>query len=75
MSDNVVQEDSFTGDGTTKKFTLTKDVDKIISVTVGGTATTAYTYADGEITFTNAPANAAAIKVKYYVDLKPEPST
>ena len=75
MSDNVIQEDSFTGDGTTKKFTLTKDCDKIISVTVGGEATTAYTYADGEITFTAAPANAAAIKVKYYVDLKPEPST
>lgn len=74
MSDNVIQEDSFTGDGTTKKFTLTKDCDEIISVTVGGTATTAYTYADGEITFTAAPADSAAIKVKYYVDLKPEPS-
>ena len=74
MSDNVIQEDSFTGDGTTKKFTLTKDCDQIISVTVGGTATTAYTYSDGEITFTAAPANAAAIKVKYYVDLKPEPT-
>ena len=76
MSDNVIQEDSFTGDGTTKKFTLTKDFDRLISVTVGGTAvTTGFTIADGEITFTAAPADAASIKVKYYVDLKPEPST
>ena len=75
MSDNVTQEDSFTGDGTTKKFTLSKDFDKLISVTVGGTAvTTGFTIADGEITFTTAPADSAAIKVKYYVDLKPEPS-
>ena len=76
MSDNVIQEDSFTGDGTTKKFTLTKDFERLISVTVGDTAvTTGFTIADGEITFTTAPADAAAIKVKYYVDLKPEPST
>ena len=76
MSDNVIQEDSFTGDGTTKAFDLTKDFDKLISVTVGGTAvTTGFTISGGKITFTTAPADAAAIKVKYYVDLKPEPST
>lgn len=76
MSDNVTQEDSFTGDGTTKAFTLTKDFDRLISVTVGGEAvTTGFTISGGKITFTTAPANAAAIKVKYYVDLKPEPST
>lgn len=71
MSDNVVQEDSFTGDGTEKTFTLSKTPESMISVTVGGTATTAYTVdaEDKEITFTTAPANAAAIKVKYYVDL------
>ena len=71
MSDNVVQEDSFTGDGTTKTFTLSKTPESIISVTVGGTETTAYEVdaADKEITFTAAPANAAAVKVKYYVDL------
>ena len=75
MSDNVIQEDTFTGDGTTKAFDLTKDFDSLISVTVGGTAvTTGFTISGGKITFTNAPANAAAIKVKYYVDLKPEPS-
>ena len=76
MSDNVTQEDSFTGDGTTKKFTLSKDFDRLISVTVGGTAvTTGFTISGGKITFTTAPANDAAIKVKYYVDTKPEPST
>ena len=75
MSDNVIQEDTFTGDGTTKSFDLTKDFDSLISVTVGGTAvTTGFTISGGKITFTAAPANAASIKVKYYVDLKPEPS-
>lgn len=75
MSDNVTQEDSFTGDGTTKQFTLSKDFDRLISVTVGGTAvTTGFTITGGKIKFTTAPANDAAIKVKYYVDLKPEPS-
>ena len=71
MSDNVVQEDTFTGDGTEKTFELTKTCEKIISVTIGGTATTAYTFDadDNEITFTNAPGNDAAIKVNYYVDL------
>ena len=76
MSDNVIQEDSFTGDGTKTEFTLTKDFERLISVTVGGTpVTTGFTIAEGKITFSAAPANAAAIKVKYYVDLKPEPST
>lgn len=76
MSDNVIQEDSFTGDGTTKAFDLTKDFDSLISVTVGGSpVTTGFTISGGKITFTTAPADAASIKVKYYVDLKPEPST
>lgn len=75
MSDNDIQEDTFTGDGTTKAFDLTKDFDSLISVTVGGTpVTTGFTISGGKITFTAAPANAASIKVKYYVDLKPEPS-
>ena len=71
MSDNVVQEDSFTGDGSTKTFSLSKTPESIISVTVGTTETTAYTIdaEDKEITFTTAPANNAAVKVKYYVDL------
>lgn len=76
MSDNVTQEDSFTGDGSTKNFTLSKDFDRLISVTVGSEAvTTGFTISGGKIKFSTAPANDAAIKVKYYVDTKPEPST
>ena len=69
MSESATAEESFTGDGTEDDFTLTGEVGSIISVTVGGTATTAYTYnADTKtITFTTAPADDAAIKVKYYV--------
>lgn len=68
MSDGTRATETFTGDGTTKAFTLTGTADSIISVTVGGTATTAYTYSYGTktITFTEAPANAAAIAVTYY---------
>lgn len=57
--------ESLTGDGTTKKFTLAKKFPKVTAVTVGGTATTAYTYnsATYEITFTTAPANSAAIVI------------
>jgi len=61
---------SFTGDGTTTAFTVTAKpaTASIVSVTVAGTATTAYTYvpATGVITFTVAPANEAAIVVTYY---------
>ena len=58
---------SFEGDGATKAFTVTDKPDSLISVTVDGTETTAYTYAKatGVITFTNAPANGKAIVVTY----------
>lgn len=58
---------SFEGDGTTTTFTVTNKPDSLISVTVDGTATTAYTYvkATGVITFTTAPANGKAIVVTY----------
>ena len=70
MSENEQAEETFTGDGSDKTFTLTGDVLRILNVTVGGTATTAYTYdaATQTVTFTNAPANNAAIKVTYLVD-------
>ena len=57
--------ESLTGDGTTKTFTLTKKFPKITGVTVGGNATTAYTYNTStyKITFTTAPANEASIVV------------
>ena len=73
MSENEQATESFTGDGATKTFTLTGNVLRIIGVTVGGTATTAYSYnAETQVvTFTSAPANAAAIKITYLVDQHP----
>ena len=73
MSENEQATESFTGDGTEDDFVLTGNVLRIISVTVGGTATTAYTYdADTQtVTFTAAPADNAAIKVTYLVDQHP----
>ena len=73
MSENEQATESFTGDGTEDDFTLTGNVLRILSVTVGGTATTAYTYdADTKtVTFSAAPANNAAIKVTYLVDQHP----
>ena len=62
------QTDTFTGDGETTEFTLTKTISgNPISVTVNGTATTAYTVANNKITFTSAPANSATIVVTYNV--------
>ena len=73
MSENEQATESFTGDGTEDDFTLTGDVLRILSVTVGGTTTTAYTYnkTTQVITFTSAPAASAAIKVTYLVDQHP----
>ena len=67
---NGIGLDKFAGDGATKVFQLTRrevGYPALSSVTVGGTAMTSgtdYTYdgATGVLTFTSAPANAAAIK-------------
>lgn len=58
---------NFTGNGSTTTFTLTDKPEKLISVTVDGTATTAYTYAKatGIITFTTVPGNNKEIVVTY----------
>ena len=71
MSENEQATESFTGDGSTKKFTLTGDVLRVIGATVGGEATTAYTVDGNDVTFTSAPANAAAVKITYLVDQHP----
>jgi|GEM_PF-241013 len=49
----------FSGDGTTDDFTVTDKPATFTKVTIGGTATTAYTYvaSTGVITFTSAPAS------------------
>ena len=73
MSENEQATESFTGDGTEDDFVLTGNVLHILSVTVSGEATTAYTYDEDTqtVTFTAAPANAAPIKVTYLVDQHP----
>ena len=71
MSENEQATEDFTGDGTTKKFTLTGDVLRVIGATVGGEATTAYTVDGNDVTFTTAPANNAAVKITYLVDQHP----
>ena len=65
----TAQSDSFTGDGTTTEFTLSNSpVIEITGITVGGSATTAYTcdYYDGKVKFTSAPASGSAIVVSYW---------
>ena len=71
MSENEQATETFTGDGSDKTFDLTGNVLRIVNVTVGGTATTAYTYSDGTVTFSSAPANNAEIKITYIVDQHP----
>ena len=73
MSENEQATETFTGDGTEDDFVLTGNVARILSVTVNGTATTAYTYdADTQtVTFTSAPAASASIKITYLVDQHP----
>ena len=70
MGANVQATETFTGDGSDKTFVLTGNVSRILGITVGGTATTAYSYdADTKtVTFTSAPANNAEIKITYLVN-------
>ena len=58
---------TFTGNGSTTAFTVTDKPEKLIGVTVDGTATTDYSYdkSSGVITFNTAPGNAKAIVVTY----------
>ena len=69
MSEGTRATETDTGDGTTKAFTFTGNIGEIITVTVDGTATTAYTFdaSTKTITFTTAPANNKTISVTYYV--------
>jgi hypothetical protein len=58
---------TFTGDGTAKTFTIPAKPSVLVGVTVGGTASTDYTYSatTGTITFTTAPVSDAAIVATY----------
>lgn len=64
----------FKGNGSTKSFTFVitpPDGNPIVSVTINGTATTAYTYSKPTITFNTAPANNAIIVVVHATDMVP----
>ena len=61
----VGRTDTFKGNGNTKTFPLSTTPTSIDSVTVDGTATSAYTRSGANITFTTAPAAEAAIVVQY----------
>ena len=63
----ILATDSFTGDGSKKTFTLshTPAYDVLESVTVDGTATTAYSVSGTTLTFTTAPANGKTVEAKY----------
>jgi len=64
---NALQVDTFTGDGTTTVYTLSKPASGISEVTIAGTATTDYTFdsTNNQITFTVAPGNGTSIIVSY----------
>ena len=65
---NTFAVETFEGDGTTTAFTLEGTVASgTPTVKINGTATTAFTYSAGVITFTSAPANEAEIEVTYNV--------
>ena len=71
MSENEQSTETFTGNGSTKKFTLTGNVLRVVGATVGGTATSDYTVDGNDVTFTSAPANNAEVKITYLVDQHP----
>lgn len=58
---------TFAGNGSTTAFTVTDKPEKLIGVTVDGTATTEYSYdkSSGVLTFNTAPASGKAIIVTY----------
>lgn len=64
---NEIQIDTFTGDGATVTFTLSKQASGISEVTIAGTATTDYTFnsTNNQVTFTVAPGNGTAISISY----------
>lgn len=62
---NAAAQDAFTGDGTKKSFKLSAAPSSLTSVKVAGVETTGYTYANGTLTFSSAPASGDDILVTY----------
>lgn len=55
LSNKVIEK--FSGDGTTVAYKLEYNGTSIVEIKVNGTATTAYTYSSGTVTFTTAPSD------------------
>ena len=62
---DIDRTQTFTGDGTTTAFDLDYEPDSTPTVTVNGTASTAFTLSDSTITFTTAPSSGDVIEVSY----------
>lgn len=62
---NAAAQDVFTGDGTKTSFKLSAAPASLTSVKVGGAETTGYTYSNGTLTFSTAPASGDDILVTY----------
>lgn len=60
--------DTFTGDGTNKTFKVSNSVSSVVSVTVAGATTTAYTRDGVTFTFNSAPASGAEVVITYLTD-------
>lgn len=62
---NAAAQDAFKGDGIKTSFRLSASPASLTSVKVGGAETTGYTYANGTLTFSTAPASGDEILVTY----------
>lgn len=60
--------DTFWGDGTTVEFRVGLNVKTVVSVTINGTSTSAYTRSGVIFTFTTAPASGAEIEISYITE-------
>lgn len=69
LSDNTTLEytDTFTGDDSTKEFTLAHTPSVVTEVTNGGVETQNYTVSGNKITMTTAPNNGITLSVTYQV--------
>ena len=59
--------ETFTGDGSTKKFTLARTPTNVVSVTRGGIGTDAYTVSGKEVTLTEAPNTGISVVISYNI--------
>jgi hypothetical protein len=65
---NTAAKDTFTGDGSTKVFTLSAKPTTLTSITIDGAATTSFSYSDGIVTFNSAPVLSAVVVATYNLE-------